>query len=433
MFFSPSFTLKCPHMTNLNSPNCLNMKNAYTHIYKHYVTDASFLWMLRSQAIIQPHYCANDILALEQRIEVRLDGVMDSVDLGWEACEEALELQAPGEIFTAMVTAMRSHESHKIQMAVGAGLENKYALPGLISAMGWLPAGIANPWIERFLNGKDMDHKYLGLAACSVRRQDPGQSLLTILQRDDCQQHEKLYARALRLVGELRRQDCMPAIHAAMKADNSEPGFWANWSAVLLGHRASVHNLQPFVFNTGPCQHNAIQLAFRVLPIKQAQEWVSRLSSDDNQTRTVIKATGVLGDPHAVNWLISKMRDPTLARLAGESFTSITGVGLEEYNLLSDETGYSPDIFDDETDSIALGEDEKLLLPDAEKVAAIWRNYGQHFITGHRYFMGQPVTADILHETLSKGTQRQRHAAALELALHEQGVPLPNASARILI
>lgn len=417
-------------MADLNTPNVLNAQNAYRHTYAHYAIDAAFLWILRSQAIRQPHYTARDIFDLEQRIEYRLDGLTSSVDVGWQVCEEALELQEPGEVFTAMVIAMRSHEAHKIQRAVEVGLENNLATPGLISAMGWLPAKITNSWTERFLKGKAMSHKYLGLATCSVRRQDPGKLLNNILQRDDCQQDEKLYARALRLVGELRRQDCMPAINSALNADNSEIRFWANWSAVLLGHRATVHNLQPFVSNADTCQNAAIQLAFRVLPIAQGREWISKLAEDESQVRAVIKAAGVLGDPHAVNWLIGKMQDPTLARLAGESFTNITGVDLKEYNLLSDEAEHSADIFDDETDFIALDEDEKLPLPDAEKVAAIWRDYGQNFITGHRYFMGQPTTAEVLHETLSNGTQR--HAAALELALHEHGVPLPNASARVL-
>jgi len=417
-------------MVALSIQNYLNSQNAYNPTYEQYAGDAAFLWMLRSIAINHPHYNASDLFELEQRIEAQLDGLMTSVDIGWQACDEALALQEVGEVFTAMVIAMRSHEPRKIQQAVEAGLENESATPGLISAMGWLPADIANPWTERFLKGKEMNHKYLGIAVCSVRRQDPGEVLNNILQRDDCQQHEKLYARALRLVGELRRQDCMPEINAAMAVENSEIRFWANWSAVLLGHRTSAHNLKEFLFNTGPHQNQAIQLAFRSLPIETARKWISKLSEDESQVRIVIKAAGVLGDPHAINWLIEKMKTPALARLAGEAFANITGVDLEQNQLLigpADQLSSTPD----DTHDIALDEDEHLPCPHAEKVMALWRTYGQNFSIGYRYFMGHLIAAEALKETLAKGSQRQRHAAAMELALNEQGVPLPNSSARV--
>ncbi len=401
-------------------------------VYEQYVNNASFLWVLRSVVIEQSHYEASDLFELEQRIDAQLDGLMISLDIGWQACEEALKLQEPGEVFTAMMIAMRSHEIYKIQKAVEIGLENELALPGLISAMGWLPGEITTPWTERFLNGKDMKHKYLGLATCSVRRQDPGEVLTNILRRNDCRQHEKLYARALRLVGELRRQDCMPAINAAMYDDNETISFWANWSAVLLGHRASVKNLEPLVFKAGPCQELAIQLVFRILPIEQAREWVSRLSEDESQIRAVIKATGVLGDPHAINWLISKMQNPLLAKLAGESFLLITGIDLEKHNLQIDVPDHTPPVEDIDDDNIELDQDENLPFPDVTKVEAIWRNHGQNFIIGRRYFMGHPVTPEILKEKLAGGTQRQCHAAAMELALNENDVQLPNTRARIL-
>ncbi len=401
-------------------------------VYEQYVNNSSFLWLLRSVVIEQSHYEVGDLFELEQRIDAQLDGLMISLDIGWQACEEALKLQEPGEAFTAMMIAMRSHEICKIQKAVEIGLENELALPGLISAMGWLPGEIATPWTERFLNGKDMNHKYLGLAACSVRRQDPGEILTNILRRNDCRQHEKLYARALRLIGELRRQDCMPAINAAMYDDNEIISFWANWSAVLLGQRASVKNLEPLVFKAGPCQELAIQLVFRVLPIEQAREWVSRLSEDESQIRAVIKATGVLGDPHAINWLISKMQNPMLAKLAGESFSLITGIDLEKHNLQIDVPDNTPPVEDIDDDNIELDQDENLPFPDVAKVEAIWRNHGQNYIIGHRYFMGRPVTPEILKEKLAVGTQRQRHAAAMELALSENDVQLPNTRARIL-
>ena len=183
--------------------------NAYRDIYEQYVDDASFLWVLRSIAVEQPHQDLTSLRELEQRIEAQLDGLMTAVEDAWEICLQALEHEESGEVFTSTVIAFRSHDIVKIQKVIEVGLCSDETAKGLISAMGWLPGNLVHPWIKKFFTSKDLGHKYIALAACSVRRENPGEYLNRILERDDCKQHEKLYARALRLIGELRRQDLM--------------------------------------------------------------------------------------------------------------------------------------------------------------------------------------------------------------------------------
>ena len=408
--------------------------SSFSNIYEQYANEAAFLWILRSIAIKEPHNNQYDILQFEQRIDAQLNGLMTSMKLGWQVCEDALELQEPGEVFTALIVAMRSHDFTKIKTAVDVGLTSDSATKGLVSALGWLPADIVNTWIERFLNGKDMRHKYLGVAACSIRRVDLGDSLVSILKRDDCMSDHKLYSRALRLVGELRRQDCMPYINSAMNNDNPDICFWANWSSILLGTQQSVKNLKSYVFNQNRLQEQAIQVAFRVLAIDTAREWISELSTNSKNIRVVIKATAVLGDPHAVNWLINKMANPLYAKLAGESFTFITGVDLNKNELSIKEPDDYPVIPNDDIDDdlVALDEDENLPFPDINKVTSIWQKYGQKFVVGKRYFMGQLITPELLKDYLKNGMQRQRHAAAMELALNEKGLPLVNTHGKVL-
>jgi len=416
-----------------STPNYHSKNNAYIDIYEEYVTEAAFLWVLRSISVNEPHNDRENILTLERRIEAQLDGLMTSLNLGWQVCEEALELLEPGEVFTAMVVAMRSHDSTKIKIAVDAGLSSKYAMKGLVSAMGWLSADIADTWIDRFLNGKDMQHKYLGIAACSVRRTDPGDALISILKRDDCIHDVQLHSRSLRLIGELRRQDCMPFINNAIASDDEVIRFWANWSAVLLGQHASVDNLKSYILKSSSFQDKAIQLVFRVLDVNKGRDWISELSKDKKQIRAVIKALGILGDPHAVNWLINKMNDPLYAKLAGESFAYITGIDFVKSDLSIDAPDIYPSIPNDNLDDdiIGLDEDENLTYPNVEKVASIWQKYGQKFIVGKRYFFGQPITVKHLNDKVKNGMQRQKYAASLELALHENGAPISNIQAKV--
>ncbi len=405
--------------------------NAYKDIYEQYVNEASFLWLLRSIAVEQPHYSSDSMLQLEQRIDAQLDGLMTSVDEAWNICLSALELEEAGEVFTSTIIAFRSHDMAKIQKVIEVGLTSDETEKGLISAMGWLPEKLVRPWIKKFFTSKDLNHKYLAIAACSVRRENPGEYLNRVLERDDCKQHEKLYARALRLIGELRRQDLMPYLNEALNSEQEDIRFWSIWSAILLGNHGLVTNLEPYVFKTGPLQTRAINIVFMVLPVEQARSWISRLASDKEQSRVVIKATGILGDPHAVNWLITTMRDPLLAKLSAEAFTLITGIDLEQNQLVSE----TPPVMaaqpnDDAADgSVSLDDDENLPWPDPNKVATLWMTYGQNFIAGQRYFMGQQISPQLLSNLLVSAPQRQRHLAALELALIDSATPLQNTRA----
>jgi len=409
------------------------MNAAYGEVFAQYAELAAFLWEQRRIAVKRPDYVREDIANLESRLALQLDGLMTSIDAGWSACEAGLDIGEAGEVFTAACAALRSRAVSRIQRAVEAGLVNPLATPGLVSALGWLPSEVVDPWIERFLAGKDMRHKYLGVAACSVRRRDPGDMLTAVLQRPDCLQHEELHARALRLIGELRRQDLMAAVVASENAQSECVKFWGLWAAIMLGNKRAVEKMKAFVFKPGPYQVRAIELAFRVLPVEYARGWISEMASDKALARSVVVATGVLGDPHAVNWLIAKMAEPDLARVAGEAFSLITGADLKRLQATQPTPeGWQDGPNDDPADDVvALDEDEYLPWPDKLKVAALWQRHGHNFMVGQRYFMGRPVSADNLKDGLMNGHQHQRHAAALELALLGEQSRFANTRARV--
>lgn len=407
--------------------------NPYRDIYEQFANDAAFLWQLRSVALNQPNYNQTDIAELERRIEAQLDGLMTAPDDSWELCEAALELNQTGEVFAASVLAFRSLDINKIQRAVEAGLASPQGFKGLTAALAWLPDRICHSWIKKFLTSKDLHHKHLAIAACSLRREDPRDYLTAILQRDDCLDYKPLYARSLRLIGELKRRDLSSFLPAAMQSDHPDIIFWSTWSAALLGDKSAVSRLHPFTQTANAYQLKAIDLAFRALPIEDARRWIGQLAEQPQQTRQVIKATAALGDPHAVNWLIAQMRTPAHSRLAGEAFTSITGIDLEQNKLALTEL---PDLDhqlpndDPEDENVAMNEDDRLPFPDVDKVAAIWQKYQQRFVAGQRYFMGSSITPEHLNHIYATGYQRQRKAAALELSLLQPNQFLLNYAAK---
>lgn len=404
----------------------------YSGVYEQFFETASFLWILRAIALNQPHYYLADVLELEQRIDAQIEGLMISVEDAWKICQQGLTLKEAGEVFTATLIAFKSHDAVKIQKVIEAGLETNETFKGLVSALAWLPEKFIHVWIKKFLNSKDLHHKHLALAVCSLRQENPGEQLTRIFERKDCKQNTALYSQALQLAGDLKRQDLIPFLNEATESDDKDIKFWSNYASIQLGNHTVLSNLEPYVFHPGPHQAAAINLVFKMLPVGQARQWISRLGKDSTQNRMVIKATGVLGDPHAVNWLIKKMHDPVLAKLAAEAFTLITGLDLRKHKLIVQVT---PDIVMQPNDNTsdqntALDDDENLPYPDAEKIASIWMSHGQNFVAGQRYFLGKAITADWLKHNRKTASQRQRHLANLELMLLGD-TPLFNTYAKI--
>src|SRR5690625_7231760 len=108
--------------------------------------------------------------ASDRRIDAQLNGLLTAADDSWRICRDAMGLQESGEVFAGAVLAFRSLDVRKIQDAVEIGLANKVGVEGLISAMGWLPGRLCHSWIKKFLTSKELDHKYLAIAACRVRQ-----------------------------------------------------------------------------------------------------------------------------------------------------------------------------------------------------------------------------------------------------------------------
>jgi uncharacterized protein (TIGR02270 family) len=135
-----------------------------------------------------------------------------------------------------------------------------------------------------------------------------------------------------------------------------------------------------------------------------------------------------VGDPAFVPWLIGRMAVPELARVAGESFSTITGIDLAYDDLETDppadlEAGPT-DHPDDE--NVAMDPDDNLPWPDPALIQNWWQDYGARFAAGTRHLLGQPLSPEACQHALTAGFQRQRRAAAFELALARPDTPLLN-------
>lgn len=403
----------------------------FEHVLEQHANEAAFLWMQRSQAMRQVGHSLGAISKLELRINNHLKGLFIAPKHAWDITLELAESQQSSELFVLTMLAIYSGESKKIHAALQLSQENPGALKGVISALGWLPNDKIYPLLEPWIKHQNTHYRHLAIAACRARRLDPLHHLDKLFNDAASKDNIPLYCQMLRLVGELKRFDLALQLKTAQAHDNADVRFWASRSDVLLGNTGALAKIEPYIFHTNTHQLKAIDIAFRCLPQHRVWDYINKLVSAPQQTTQAIIALSTLGDPHGLNWLLARMAEPAYAKVAGHAFSQITGVDLLHENLAS----YSSSNFDDDDDDyneVASSEGfQNLPTPQIEKVTHRWQQIRHHFHAGNRYFLGQPITSQLLQKTLLDGLQAHRLFAATELALLNKNNIYPNVKATL--
>ena len=410
-----------------------NLFAPFNDIFEEHVDEASWLWFTRTVAVTRPEHNLITIKKIEQRLHNHLTAFRISPDYAWGYCQENFASLEDAEILFVMASiALQSGDVAKVNTVLKA-LHNSdiTTLKGFTSALAWQPPTVNRPWISGLLRSSPLIHQYLAIATCSLQREDAGDYLATLLGSDKLWAYQPLCHRALRLVGELKRHDLLPLLQRLsysdfIKADHDSL-FWVNWSRVLLGDSTALPALKPAVMTAGAQQARAIAMAFRCLPLQDSHRWIDTLAKTRDQSRETIQAIATLGDPQAIEWLIERMREPGHERLAGQAFTTITGIDLVREGL----TKPSPaDDMDD--DDAEISDDDHLPWPDVDKVMTCWQQIRHRFTPGQRVFLGLPPDAQHLTTVLTHGSQFYRQSAALEYALLQPDNAYVNTKAKVL-
>jgi uncharacterized protein (TIGR02270 family) len=397
------------------------------------------LWLQRDRAVGEPHYRLADLTQHDDRLRAQEDGLKIAQMHGWLIClAELARWSGPGEVFSAAILAWESGSAERFQEVMNYAVVSYDCSRACVSSLGWLSEELADSWIDRLLVAKNVWQRRLGIAACAVRGRDPGEFLSEAVRSPDTM----FRARALRAAGELARRDLIEAAKNALQNVDSHVRFSAAWAVARLEEdEQSLDALRKTVESqtASPLsgltptsdQHRALQLALRRMPPAAAGKWLNELAKQPAFIRQAVIGSGVVGVPEAIPWLFHVMQNPALSRVAGEAFTMITGLDLaaEKFDAPWPAGFTAGPTEDPDDDNVAMDEDENLPWPDAGKLADWWQKNASQFEAGTRYLCGRPLTEDWLEQVLRYGYQRQRAAAALELALRRPDQPLFNVRA----
>lgn len=397
-------------------------------VVSQHISDAIILRSTRTHLVFAPHIQLLHLGRADERLAAHLDGVAVAGAFGTQMARAELVSADRGEVFLAVIRALEERSTEHLQNLIALAAASPDAFAGLASAFGWVSAPVLQGIVRELLSDPEPFCQRIGIAACNLHRVDPGALLAQALVSPDA----SLRACALRCAGEVGRRDLLPLCIQSLNDDDTECQFRAAQASVLLGdHGNGLAMLGRIALRPGMFRVQALTLALFGMDAAAAGQLIEHIAGQREDVRLLMRAVGFAGDVSRIPWLIGLMADDKLARLAGESFSLITGTDLAWLELersAPENLDAGPNDNPDDED-VAMDEDDGLPWPDQAKVHAWWETHSQRFQPGVRYFMGaQPSSAHCL-QVLRDGYQRQRFAAAQYLCLLRPGTPLFNCAA----
>jgi len=387
-------------------------------ICEEHASEAAFLWALRDRAVVDATYDRASVAELDERVEAHIDGLRLAETVGWECALEALD-EGPdgGAAFVSTVLALERGYLKGFARVLDRAAEDSKAARGIVSAMGWIPFTRVRPILPGLLAGRcPAPMVWLGIAGCAVHRQDPGHVLGYALVSSS----ERVRARALRAVGELGRADHIADLRVTMTDPSEVCRYWAAWSAALFGEAKAADVLWAFAAGGGAFAERAAAMAMRRMDPRTGLTWLYALAGMADGMRPALAGAGALGEPTIVPWVLDAMKTPEAARLAGLSFSMITGLDLAEEKLVTDRPeGFVEGPSDDsDDDDVEMDPDDGLPWPDPVALEGWWKREGRRFQKGTRYLLGKPMAeAGWLDKVLVTGHQVARASAAVEMVI----------------
>ncbi len=395
-----------------------------TEVVSQHAEDAAFLWFSRDRAVRAPHYYLKDLVRLDERVEANIDGLRVAGSVGWNLASEALKQEGPEELFAAAVLAFESKETERLRVVFDAIGKKPSLARAAISGFGWMLFENAKPLLDELVRSDLPYLRRVAIGGYAVHRANPGDRLRDAITDANAD----LRIRAFQAAAELGRIELAYTIARHISVADPPSSFWAAWSTARLGLRGYdvTDVLRRTAESDAPYADSALQMLLRCQRLPEAHEWISAMLKDPKRQRLGVQGIGIVGDPARISELIGYMQIEALSRVAGEAFSMITGADLKYLDLdrpRPEQFEAGPTDNPEDAD-VAMDQDEDLPWPAPDLIRRWWDKHQSEFQSGVRYLRGKPIESDNLIDALKNGYQRQRAAAAMELALARPSEPL---------
>jgi uncharacterized protein (TIGR02270 family) len=385
-------------------------------IYQEHFSEAAWLWGQWSAALDSPLYSLDEVAAgLEERLLAHLDGlVLGGLPVAEELLLPALAGEDLGEVAAAAWTLLQAeeadHQDAVIDRLAGADPPVQAAIWRALSLS---PRADISRLLPLWHEGSPATQAGV-LDIFAPREPDWVRERLDPAFRSGDPQ---LVAAGLRVVRSSRNRDFLEHVRLALGHPHPEVQREAMTAGLALGLKETWALCRSLALGQGAACRLALGL-LSVSPDVKDRAIVAQRLSDPEIREHAVWALGFCADVKAVDLLVQAMSDPTVAKLAGEAFTAVTGASITG-DLARAGEPTSPEVEEvhDEDPAPAALPADLLREPHAENVAKWWSKARSKYHPVIRYLQGQPRTTDALRAALSSAPTWRREILWTELAV----------------
>ena len=391
-------------------------------IYEEHLSEAAWLWGEWEQSLDSPLYSIADVaIGPEERLRAHLDGlVLGGAPVAQKLLLPALANEDLGEV-AAAAWALAQAEGADHQDAVVEALAA--APPPVQAAIGralWLSPAADISRLLPLWNDGSPPLRALIFDVFGPREPQWVRERLDPMFRSG---QPPLVAAALRAVRRIRDRDFTDPVRFALQYPHPEVHQEILTTGLALGLKETWGLCRTIAAAPGPNRRLALGL-LAISPDPKDRDFVRSLAADSGAGRDAVWAMGFCADVKAVDGLIQAMSNPETAKIAGESFTGITGVPLVGALTKPGET-VGPEVeevgLDDPPPVVRA--DDYLPEPNPEAVAKWWDKERNRYHPVIRYIQGQPRQTDALRPALTTAATWRREVLSTELTISLVSAP----------
>ena len=377
-------------------------------IVEEHLDDAEFLWEQWEHGLVAPNYTLAELAdGPEERLMAHLDGLVVNGPLVAERLliPTLADVDAePIRVRAAALALLQSSGDAGVQAVVDATLEFPPQRLELARALECSARRDFNSRLSPLLAASDPELRHVAARVLAFHGDGYAEAVSGLLASTRSVDRGLGASLVPRLPREPR---LLKAVLETLKSTDPELRDIALRSGILLDLPQAWDCARELVFSRDPTAGDALLLlALRGDPADQPA--LIGAAEVDALRGAALWALGFLGTAAAAEAALPWLEDGAHARVAGETFSAITGLDLEDANLTADEP---------EVEAVEHRPEDDLPVPDPMGLLLWWRDNRGRFVDGQRYIAGAPRTSGALWGVINDGPMRRRAAHLLSLQL----------------
>ncbi|NVJ08907.1 TIGR02270 family protein [Myxococcus sp. AM001] len=387
-------------------------------ILEEHLNEAAFQWEQWERALMAPDFTLEEAAAVEERLRAHLEGLEDE-SAAEAVLRPAFESEEPPLIFAAAYALLARgevdeilHRFRRAEPATRAGIRRAMELseaPGLSARLPGL------------LKLEDRDLQVHALETLAFRNEVSPEVLARFLVHEEPRARVAALRGALPLPEDAVRRLLPPLLdssHPAIRAAAMEAGLMSGvglaWDTCRKAARSrSALSPEPLVLLAMGGDDEDVSLLVELLETAESRPMV-------------LWALGFSGRLVAMEACVKYLAEPSVAQLAGEALSSMTGLRLDgPYALPPGErpegAPLPPDLQEDLDANLVPSPEDDLPWPQVAAITRWWDGARDRFEKGKRYLLGQPFSGPVLVDAMETSPMRRRHVLARELAIRTRG------------